>query len=256
MNISASGTINVYDTLSVTFPEPVQEITQAFFQLEIKQDTLWNAVEFTLRQDSVNSLRYYIERQWKYDENYRLNIDSAQIFSIYGKWNNTLQATFKIQSEDEYGHLFFIIFGVEEPAFVEFLNSNDVPVRKAKVEDGGALFMDLKPDKYYARLIVDTNENGLWDTGKYADKLHPEAVYYSSQFYEIRKKWRISQEDEETTWNVFAEPLFKQKPMDITKNKPKDVTRQRRDYRQEGQSQQNSSGGMGGLGGLGGGIRF
>jgi uncharacterized protein (DUF2141 family) len=250
MNVSASGTINVYDTLSVTFPEPVLELTQEFFHLEIKQDTLWEAVEFTFRQDSINSLRYYIERQWHYDENYRLSIDSAQIFSIYGKWNNTLETSFKVKPEDEYGNLYLIITGVSEPAFVELLNGSDVPVRKAKVEDGGALFMDLKPDKYYARLIVDTNENGIWDTGNYAEKRQPEEVYYLPRFYEIRANWSLPDEE----WDVFSKPLIKQKPMDITKNKPKDVTKQRRDYRQEGQSQQNNSSGMGGLGGLGRGI--
>ena len=250
MQVSASGSINVFDTLSIIFAEPVQALTKDFFQLEIQQDTLWNPVEYTFRQDSVNSLKYYIERQWDYEESYRLNIDSAQIFSIYGKWNNTLEANFKIKSEDEYGHFFLNINGISEPAFVELLNGNDVPVRKAQVKDGGALFMNLRPDKFYVRLIVDTNENGIWDTGNYAEKLQPEEVYYFSKFYNIRA--RLSIEDD---WDVFSTPLAKQKPMDITKNKPNEVKRQTRDYRQEGQS--NRSSGMGGgLGGLGSGIGF
>ena len=251
MNISFAGSINVFDTLTITFPEPTLDLTKEVFLLEIKQDTLWNPVEFTFRQDSLNSLKYYIERRWNYDENYRLSIDSAQIYSIYGKWNNALETTFKLRSEDEYGHLFLNIYGISEPAFVELLNGSDVLVRKAKMQDGGALFMNLRPDKYYARLIVDTNENGIWDTGNYAEKLQPEEVYYSSQFYEMRANMKIEED-----WDVFSEPLIKQKPMDITKNKPRDVTRPQRDYRQEGQSQQNRSSGMGGLGGFGSGIGF
>jgi uncharacterized protein (DUF2141 family) len=244
LKVSASNSMNVFDTLSVTFPEPVLELSKEIFLLEQKQDTLWNEVDFTFRQDSVNSLRYYLERRWSYEESYRLSIDSAQIFSIYGKWNDAVQSTLQFKKEDEYAHLFIEIEGVTEPAFVELLNANDEPVRKATVQDGGALFMNLKPDKYYARLIIDTNENGQWDTGNYAEKIQPEEVYYSSQVYELRANWGF-----EETWNVFFEPLTKQKPMDITKNKPKDVTRQRRDYREEGRSRQGQQSGFGGIGG-------
>ena len=251
MNVSAFGSFNVFDTLSVNFSEPVLISTKDVFQLELKQDTLWSPVEFTLRQDSINALRYYIERRWNYDEEFRLIIDSAKIFSVYGKWNNTLETTFSLKSENEYGHFFLNISGISEPAFVELLDGNDVPVRKAKLEDGGALFMDLRPDKYYVRLIVDTNENGIWDTGNYADKLQPEEVYYSSQFYEIPANFGI-----ERDWDVFSIPVSKQKPMDITKNKPNEITRQRRDYRQEGQTQQNRSSGMGGMDNLGRGFGF
>ena len=243
MRVSASGSINLFDTLSVTFPEPVFDLSKEVFLLEQKQDTLWNQVDFTFRQDSLNTCRYYLERRWNYEESYRLSIDSAQIFSIYGKWNNAVQSTFNIKARDEYGHLFINIEGIEEHAFVELLNSNDEPVRKATVKDGGVLFMNLRPDKYYARLIVDANENGIWDTGNYADKIQPEEVYYSSKYYQMRANW-----EELATWDVLSEPLAKQKPMDITKNKPQNVTRPVRNYREEGQS--NRSSGLGGLGGV------
>jgi hypothetical protein len=244
MRVSASSSMNVYDTLSVTFSEPVLDLSKDIFLLEQKQDTLWNQVDFTFRQDSVNALRYYLEHRWNYEETYRLSVDSAQIFSIYGKWNDAVQSTLQFRKEDEYAHLFIEIEGITEPAFVELLNGNDEPVRKATIQDGGALFMNLKPDKYYARLIVDANENGKWDTGNYAEKLQPEDVYYSPKVYELRANWQM-----EETWNVLSEPLIKQKPMDITKNKPKDVTRQRRDYREEGRSRSNQQSGFGGFGG-------
>ena len=244
INLSASGSINIIDTLSITFTEPVPDLTKDFFHLEINQDTLWNTVDFSFRQDSVNSLKYYIEHDWNYEESYRLRVDSAQIYSIYGKWNNTFQSAFQFRPRDEYGHLYLNIEGISAPAFVELLNGNDVPVRKTNVKDGGVLFMNLRPDKYYARLIVDANENGIWDTGNYAEKRQPEEVYYSPAFYEIRANWEI-----EETWDVLSEPLIKQKLLEITKNKPdEDVARQRQNYREEGRSQNNTNNTFGGVG--------
>ena len=106
-------------------------------------------------------------RDGKYGENYRLTIDSATIYSAYGKWNDFFAGDFSIKKAEEYGHLYINTPGVEGPAFVELLNSSDTPVRRVPVKDGGALFMDLKPGKYYARMILGTNGNGRWDTGGY-----------------------------------------------------------------------------------------
>ncbi|MDH6357682.1 Ig-like domain-containing protein [Parabacteroides sp. PF5-9] len=235
MNIRPSGSVNNYDTVFIAFDEPVLELEKTQLFLEQKVDTLWNTVDFELHHDSVNALRYYILRPWKYDEEYKLEIDSATIFSVYGKWNNKYSGSFKIKSEEEYGHLYINIIGVDSTALVELLDNNDVVVRKAPIKDGGVLFLDLKPNKYYARIILDTNKNGKWDTGNYAEKLQPETVYYYPKFFEIPLNWQV-----EETWNVLDTPIERQKPLDITKNKPKEATKPKRDYRDEGRSQQSS----------------
>ncbi|MDR2138572.1 MAG: Ig-like domain-containing protein [Tannerella sp.] len=236
------------DTITLVFTEPVPDFSKEQLLLELQQDTLWTPVDFTFRQDSADILKYYLERTWQYGENYRLTIDSASVFSLYGKWNDLFLSTFKFKSKDEYGHLYLNIEGVTGSAFVELMNASDIPVRKAPVERGGALFMNLRPEKYYARIVLDTNENGVWDTGNYAEGIQPEEVFYSSKPYEMRANF-----EQEETWNVLSVPLTAQKPMEITKNKPKDVTKKKRNYREEGQSRSGSSGGLGGLGGLGGG---
>lgn len=241
--IDAPRSMDLFDTVSVTFDEPVLDIRKEVFRLEQMVDSVWSPVGFDFFRDSVNTLNYFIRRQWKYGEEYRLSVDSAAIFSLYGKWNKPYSAEFKIKTEDEYGHLYLNIVGVDTTAYVELLSSSDAPVRKAKVKDGGALFMDLKPDNYYARLVVDLNGNGKWDTGNYADKRQPEEVFYSPVKYNVMKNWQV-----EETWQVNATPVAKQKPMEITKNKPKEATKKKRDYKEEGKqksSSRNSSNNMG-----------
>ena len=243
MQVDAPGSMDLFDTISVTFNEPVLDINKDMFFLDQKIDTVWNTVDFDFFPDSTNSLNYFIRRPWKYGEEYRIEVDSAAIHSLYGKWNDFFTGEFKIKKEDEYGHLYFNINGVDTTAFVELLSTGDAPVRKAKVKDGGVLFMDLKPDKYYARIVIDTNDNGVWDTGNYAEKRQPEEVYYSPKMYEIMQNWQV-----EETWNVNTTPLAKQKPLEITKNKPKEATKKKRNYKDESQqssSRNNSSGNMG-----------
>ena len=243
MNIAPSGTMEMTDTLSITFMEPVANLDSSLFRLERMVDSTWTAVDFRFFPDTTNSLRYFILRPWQYAEEYRMVVDSDTVFSVYGKWNNSANHTFKLKKEEEYGHLFINLIGVDTTAFVELLNSSDVPVRKAKVKEGGALFMDLRPDKYYARLTVDLNGNNEWDTGNYAKKLQPELVIYCPKMFQIMQNWQV-----EETWDVKAVPMKRQKPLEITKNKPKEITKKKRDYRNEGKasssSNQNSFGGL------------
>lgn len=244
MQVDAPSSMDLFDTISVTFNEPVLDINKEMFFLDQKIDTVWNTVDFDFFPDSTNSLNYFIRRPWKYGEEYRIEVDSAAIHSLYGKWNDFFTGEFKIKKEDEYGYLYLNINGVDTTAFVELLSSGDAPVRKAKVKDGGVLFMDLKPDKYYARIMIDTNGNGVWDTGNYIEKRQPEEVYYSPKMYEIMQNWQV-----EETWNVNSTPLAKQKPLEITKNKPKEATKKKRNYKDESQqsSPRNNSGGNMGM---------
>lgn len=239
LNTNASGKRELYDTISVTFDEPVLDLSKDVFTLEIQEDTLWNAVDFDFFPDSLNLLVYHIDRDWNYGERYRLRVDSAAVYSVYGKWNKEMESEFSIKTEDEYGHLYINTLGVEGPAFVELLDKNDNPVRKSPVSGGGALFMDLKPDKYYARIVLDANGNGKWDTGNYAAKLQPEEVFYYPGMIEIMQNWKVEQ-----TWDVHATPVERQKPLDITKNKPKEKTIKHRDYKNEGRSSGSSSGSL------------
>ena len=46
----------------------------------------------------------------------------------------------------------------------------------------------MKPDTYYARLFIDENGNGKWDSGNYKEKRQSEKIYYYPQafLYKIR----------------------------------------------------------------------
>lgn len=236
MTVTPSSSIEVFDSIRITFTEPVTDLSKDMFYMNQMVDSVWVPVEFEMLPDTTNTLSFLLIRPWRYAEEYLLEVDSATIFSIYGRWNDTYSNQFKVKTEDEYGHLYINISGHETTSFVELLNSSDAPVRKGNVVDGGVLFMNLRPDKYYARLVEDANNNGEWDTGNYAEKRQPEKVYYYPGVLDIMRNWQV-----EESWDIKALPPNRQKPLDITKNKPKEVTRQKRDYRDEGRNQSSSS---------------
>lgn len=237
-SVNASGKIDLFDTIRITFDEPVLELSKDMIYLDIKKDTIWEEIDFELKPDSLNSLAYNIMRPWKYEEAYRVEIDSASIASIYGKMNNKLSNEFSFKKRDEYGHLYINTPGIDSLAFIELLDKSDNPLRKASIKDGGALFMNLIPGKYYARIIMDKNGNNKWDTGNYVSKTQPEEVFYYPAIFDILQNFEIEQ-----TWDVHSTPISNQKLLEITKNKPKENTKKKRDYKNEGTSSNNSSSG-------------
>jgi hypothetical protein len=133
------------------------------------------------------------------------------------------------------------------PAFMELLNGNGSPVAKAIVENGVATFRDMTPEKYYARLILDANGNGLWDAGNYEEKRQPEQVVYLMIQLEVRQNWTI-----EETWDI-SRSQSGEKPYELLQNKPKEDRKKKRNYKEESKPGQggSSSSNIRGLGGLG-----
>jgi hypothetical protein len=64
-------------------------------------------------------------------------------------------------------------------------------------------------------MLNDSNGNGKWDAGDCAKGLQPEMVYYYPHALELRALFEYDQDD----WDINA-PLDKQKPLEITKQKP------------------------------------
>ena len=156
-----------------------------------------------------------------------LQMDSGRILShryglhgIHQYLRTIHEQEFKVKALEDYANLYLSISGVSDSAFVEILDSGDKPVRTAPVINGGAEFMYMNPGTYYARLFIDRNGNGKYDTGNYSEKRQPEEVSYYPQELELKANWDIEQD-----WDIYATPVDKQKPEKIKKNKPKEKKR-------------------------------
>ena len=223
MNSKASGSLDLYKPLRFSFAEPLQTYDPTKIHLELKRDTLWIPIAdslLTFAQDSIALRDYTLSYKWTPGESYRVVMDSIAFTSIYGLFTNTHKQEFKVKALEDYANLYFSITGVTDSAIVEILDSSDKPIRSAPVVDGGAEFMYLNPGTYYARLYIDSNGNGKYDTGNYAEKRQPEEVSYYPQALELKANWDIEQE-----WDIYATPVDRQKPDKIKKNKPKEKRR-------------------------------
>ena len=220
VDIYAPSSIDVYDYLTLTFPEPVAILDSAAFHLLHKVDTLWHNVPFELQPDSFNIRVFNIYADWKPGESYSLQVDSAAVFGIYGRYIDKQKKDFNVKTLDSYGQVFFNISGANEGDFVELLDTKDAAVRTENVVNGRADFYYLTPGKYAARLVRDVNRNGKWDIGDYAQHLQPEEVFYYPQMIEFKANFDVLQD-----WDLNAKSLDLQKPEEIKKQKPEQQQR-------------------------------
>lgn len=222
---NVQSTHEIYNSLFLEFEQPLSNFDSTEIKLQHEVDSTFNPIEYTLLPDSLNERRYRINYRWEPGETYKLLIDSAAFVSEYGLHNNTLEQVFTVKKLEQYGNLMFIINGIPEgkTAYVELLDAQDKPFRKVRVLNNEALFMDLNPTKIYARLFIDENEDGEWTSGDYDLKRLPEAVYYNPKWYEIR-----AFTNHEESWDLNERTLDKQKPLEITKNKPEEKKKRNR----------------------------
>lgn len=226
LNFSVSGgTVDVFAPLVFKADQPIDTILPGSVKLEMMVDTIWESVEIEpLVPDSLQPLlTRLLKVNWSPGSKYRVTVDSASVTGLYGVWNKPISQEFTIKPLEEYSNLIFNITGLEadsagasQKAYVELLGSDDKVLRVSPVVDGRAEFKYLNPSTYYARLFIDSNDNGKWDTGNMRELVQPEEVYYYNKKLQLKKNWDVEQ-----TWDVYELALDAQKPLAIKKNKPK-----------------------------------
>ncbi len=241
----AGSNLDVTDSISFSFDTPIKSIDQSRVVLEQMDlaDSTWSKVSTPGLQMAgpYEIMRYKLPMLLEPEGVYRLTVDSAAVTDIYGHVNDSTQFKFKVKSLDDYGYIVFHVNSGDK-AFVELLDGSEKVVRTTPVVGGTARFDNLIPGQYYARLTIDANGNGKWDTGNYAKHQQPEEVYYYPwpNKLKVRKSW-----GHEETWNIYQVALDLQKPDKIKRNKPeqkKDSLEQKKTDTQEDDDEFNSQG--------------
>ncbi|MCD6332873.1 MAG: Ig-like domain-containing protein [Bacteroidales bacterium] len=134
------------------------------------------------------------------DSAYRLEILPGAFRSIRNETHDTLKTRFTVKGEADYGSILIHLPSLSGHGIVELLKNNKKMIRRQFLEGPGtAEFRLLDPGKYHIKLILDTNGNGKWDTGRYLKHLQPEKVLFYAKELTLKANWEI-----EETWDWNA----------------------------------------------------
>lgn len=216
----ANGTQEVYAPLLLQTGTPIERYSREAFHLQrkLQNDTIFYPAEIksiALRDSTLNRRDLMLKVDWEPGAAYTLAVDSLAMTDIYGLQTKPLKVDFNVRKMEEYGNIVFNIPAVCDSAIVELLDGTEKIVLRAPVKNHRAELLNLLPGKYYARLFIDRNGNGKYDTGNYDMHLQPEETVYYPGAINLKKNWDVEQ-----TWDIYATPIDKQKPEAIKKNKP------------------------------------
>lgn len=183
-----TGALNFLDTLQFSSNLPLKSVDENYIQL-FDIDTL--EVPFTA-SISEGKDRVYFDFEKVPKDMYLIQILPEALKDFWGATNDTIQMAIRTQAVESYGTVFLAIdIGPEDAAyFYEILDKNNMVVRKGRKNDQNRYEIPfLNPGKYQVRIVLDTNNNGVWDTGNYLEKKQPEEVLYLEEPFELRANW-------------------------------------------------------------------
>ena len=190
MRVSTNA-LPYYDTLSLVFAVPLDTSRckrDSVARIMLLKDSSVSYCDALLDTDAMKVLLLY---QFRQGEKYDIDIAKGLFTDIYGTANDSLHTTITVSKAEDYGNLTMNIETTGgEKLIVELLDEKDKVQRTHSLLGTGMVkFANLKPAKYRIRVIVDSNRNGLWDSGDFASQRQPERVIYFDKTLDIRANW-------------------------------------------------------------------
>ncbi|HQD44277.1 MAG TPA: Ig-like domain-containing protein [Kaistella sp.] len=178
-------------------------ITSNYFIDKIQPEK-WTLVSDSIKQDFTakisenNPYEIQVKSAFKEGKKYSLTVPKETVSSFYESITKSYRFDFEGDKTENYGTLTITIENPPTHIFwLQMLNeSGDVIYSKYGTESQ-ITFNSLKPGKYQLRILVDNNENGIWDTADFANGEFAEDVYILDKKIDIRPLWEIRE-----TWNL------------------------------------------------------
>lgn len=134
------------------------------------------------------------------DLEYQITLFPNAIEDKWGNANDTTSYNVTILKPDFYGD---ISLNVKLPNnnknyIFQLLDSKgDVFKEEILTESKSIVYNKMFPGEYSAKIILDENKNGYWDTGNYLNKMHAEKIFLLSKKLTLRSNWEINE-----TWEI------------------------------------------------------
>jgi len=186
-----------YDSLKIAFNFPLKEInTQA---IELTKDSV--SVPFSA---SIMNYKMCVFKKVEEEENLQLKLYAGAITDIYGNSNkDTVVIPFAFLDESNIGQLLLKldIQAMSGPYVMQLIASSGEIVKEEFFSKNNTTFSytNLMPDEYKIKLLLDENNNKIWDSGNYYQHLQPEKIIYYEKPLTVRANWEM-----EIQWNVIG----------------------------------------------------
>jgi len=189
VNEITGGILNLKDTLFFLTNNPVVSIDTSRINFKLSDSINFPYEAFISKKE--NKIGFLFEK--KYKKSYKINLYPNALTDIFNTTNDTISSLFRTRGTEDYGEISVTIQNPKKiPVIIQLTDINDATIVQETCSENKNISFDLLiPQKYKIRIIYDSNQNGIWDTGSYLEKKQPEHVEYFPETQEVRANWLL-----------------------------------------------------------------
>ena len=182
-----TAALGFLEDLKIRPTVPLEEVNDSLITLT-RSDSI--SMPFSGTYDRWNNT-YNLSFEKAEKQTYRVTALPGAFIDFFGRQNDTLTTQVRTPALSDRGNLIVNLTGVEEFPVIVQVATEKGEVIAEKFSDGSntVTFNNLKPGNYLLRLIYDTNNNQIWDTGSFLGRKQPELVVYYPEPISVRANW-------------------------------------------------------------------
>ncbi len=172
-------------TITLHLNEPIDSTNSKLSSITLN-DSLVSQVRL------INPLQVKLTYNIQSRDTNQLSIPSASISSIYGTGIDSLTTTFFKETNSYYGTLSGELPTLSSPVILRLQNNKTNSVTELVQPDKQFSITRIDPGEYTLYLILDRNQNGIYDKGNIFTSTLPESVLIHPNTLKIRANWIIN----------------------------------------------------------------
>ena len=169
------------------------------------------AQNFTAGISELDSTQVFIKSDFVVGKKYQLTVPKNTLSSFYTRSSESVRFDFEVSKAEEFGSFSAHLKNIPPQKFwIQLLNERNEPAYQQYTNQAIVKFVNLKPGSYKLRILVDNNENGIWDSADFANEVSAEDVYLFKkandkevmskinvrQMWEINENWDLTLEEQ------------------------------------------------------------
>ncbi len=155
------------------------------------------AIEFKAQIDSLNWKKMQLDFPIEFEKEYTVQLFPGATQDFMLQTQDSLSFSFKTPKANELGNLIIQLQNAPKTPFFIQLLAKDKVVQSVYGTSTEFEFKHLQPKEYSLRILIDENNNGVWDMADFKNNIQAEKTYIYPKLILVRAFWDITE-----TWQL------------------------------------------------------
>ena len=169
------------------------------------------AQSFTASISELDSTQVIVKSNFITGKKYQLTVPKNTLSSFYNRSSESVRFDFEVAKPEDFGSFAAHIINPPTQKFwIQLLNEKNETAYQQYINSTDVKFVNLKPGAYRLRILVDNNENGVWDSSDFENEVLGEEAYLFRKsgdkeimskinirpMWEINENWDLTKEEQ------------------------------------------------------------